>query len=477
MKYGVVSISMDNGSASPDETDIQREQVHEIESLVTEWLHNAGVPGASVVIVDEAGERYAKGFGTRDIETNSPATPDTLYGMASIAKSVTSLAVLQLVEDGELSLDTYVNEYVDHFVDAPGDPITIGDLLSHTSGMPATEPDVVNQAFSGLPAGVADEADFERWVRDATVHRVTDEDRFFYYNVGYIVLGDVVEAVDGREYTDYVHEEIFASLGMDRSSFDPESLVADDDAMTGYAQGEDAPEAASFPFDSLIRPAGGLISSPRELARFLRAMMTDGSLNGTSVCSPETIERLQQGRSTTITYLDGARPEYGFGWVREPFQDDTLVYHNGRMIVSSAFAGFLDSAGLGIVVACNTVPSPPPDEIAKTILAVLTGNDATAVRGVALRKKCEAVTGTYELFRSRKTATVERQAGGITVEVFEPDGQNQLLAYPSSLDPDDHEFYFVSENGARMRIEFDLDGDRADMYIGRHRYRRKQPGE
>ncbi len=349
---------MDSADSSPGEREIPTAQVREIESLVTEWLHDADVPGVSIVIVDGAGERYAAGFGARDIETNRPATPDTLYGMASLTKPVTSLAVLQLVENGRISLDDNINEYVDHFADAPGDAITVADLLSHSSGMPATEPDIVDQAFSGLPAGVADDTDFERWVRDTTVHRVTDEDRFLYYNVGYIVLGSVIEAVDGRSYTDYVAEEIFSPLGMDRSTFDPDALQADDDAMTGYVQGEDIPESAPFPYDSLIRPAGGLISSSRELARFLRAMMGDGSLDGARVCSSKTIDRLQQSRNRTVTYLDGGQPEYGFGWVREPFQDDTFVYHNGSMIVSSAYAGFLDESGLGIVAACNTVPVP-----------------------------------------------------------------------------------------------------------------------
>lgn len=72
------------------------ERVRAVESLVDDWVHDADVPGASVVVVDEAGELYAEGFGARDLASNAAATPDTLYGMGSVTKSVTALAVLQL---------------------------------------------------------------------------------------------------------------------------------------------------------------------------------------------------------------------------------------------------------------------------------------------------------------------------------------------------------------------------------------------
>lgn len=77
-------------------TEISPERRAGIESLVTDWRNENDVPGDSVVIVDGDGERYAEGFGARDIESNAPATPDTLYGMGSITKSLTGLAVLQL---------------------------------------------------------------------------------------------------------------------------------------------------------------------------------------------------------------------------------------------------------------------------------------------------------------------------------------------------------------------------------------------
>ncbi len=464
--------------STPEGAALPAERVREVESLVTDWLHDADVPGTSVVVVDADGVRYAEGFGARDVETNAPATPDTLYPVGSVTKAVTSLAVLQLVEDGHLAVEDPVDEYVPHFADAPGAPITVGELLSHTSGMPSTLPTFLAQHSEGDPAGVADRADFERWVRDTTDYRVTDGDRFFYYGTGYSVLGLVIEAVDGRPYADYVGEEVLAPLGMDRSTFERDPFESDDDAITGYSQGEDGLEPTSFPFETLMQPGGGLVSSPRELSRFLRATMTDGALDGVRLCSPETLDRLQRGRATRTTHLDGSEQEYGFGWIRQPFGDDELVWHGGAIPGSTAFAGVLDGGDLGVVVACNTTPSPAPAEIGKRILAILTGTDRTAVPAVAIREKCEMVTGTYEHYH-RGTVTVERDHGGIAIDLGYPGpgDDERVTAYPTSLDPDDHDFYFVAGKGERMPVEFDLGGDRADLYFDRHRFRRTRPGE
>lgn len=454
--------------------DISARQIRELESLVTEWMNKNEVPGASVVVVDEDGEQYAEGFGARDIETNAPATPDTLYGMGSISKSVTALAIIQLAEAGQLSIGDSVNEYVDHYRDAPGDPITIRELLTHTSGMPANPTGVFEQALSGFPTGIADETDRKRFVQDSTSFRETEEDRFFYYNTGYDMLGEVLEAAAGQPYTAYVQDEIFEPLNMDRSTFDADRLADVDDAMTGYQPGgdEDPPEPKQFPLGVLERPSGGLISSARELARFLRAMMTDGSLDETRVCSPDAVRQLQQERVTFKRFVDGTEQRYGFGWTRQPLAGDEVIGHGGSVLVSSSYAGYLRDAGLGIVVACNTSADPHPSAVGKALLALLNDQDVTAVPAYALKEKCERVTGTYEAYRGELTITVERDGGGLEISFEGRLVGDESVAFPASLDPSDYEFYTITRAGTRERLEFDFDGDQDDLYFQRHRARR-----
>lgn len=90
--------------------DLPDDRIRAVESLVDDWLHEAAIPGASVVVCGGAEIAYAEGFGARDLERNAPATPDTLYGMGSLAKPITSLSVLQLAEDGRLSVEDPVDD-------------------------------------------------------------------------------------------------------------------------------------------------------------------------------------------------------------------------------------------------------------------------------------------------------------------------------------------------------------------------------
>lgn len=451
---------------------LSAERVRRIESLVTDWLADCDVPGASVVVFDADGERYADGFGARDLGTNAPATPETVYGMGSISKSVTALAVCRLAADGSLAVDDHVGDYVDHFAAAPGGPITVAELLSHTSGLPAADPGLLTQAIHGLPAGVADRDDFERFVRGSTDARVTDEERFFYYNTGYDVLGEVVEAVDGRPYADYVADEILAPLGMARSGFGREALDAADDAMTGYMPGDETPERTDPPFDPLMFPAGGLVSSPRELARFYRAMLSGGALAGTRVCDQETVDRLHEPRAVRQTYLDGSEETYGFGWMRHPVGDDLAVGHGGSIGVSTAYGGYLLDAGVGVVVACNTTADPHPIDVGQAVLAIATGQDRTVVPTYALREKCRAVTGRYATFDDGLTATVEADAGGLSLSFSGPWNDAETTAFPETLAADDHGFYTVDGDGARIPVEFRVRDDGVDLFYRRNRLRR-----
>ena len=455
---------------------LSREKRREIESFVSEWLHDADVPGASVALVDGDEVVFADGFGARDLETNEAATADTLYGFGSITKSFTALAVMQLVEDGTLSVDDPVNAYVPHLEEVPGDPITVEELLTHTSGMPSDGSAVVligrHTDEATVAGGLGDGGDdFRRYVQDASDDRVTDDERFFYYNSGYTVLGEVVAAVDGRPYEQYVREEIFEPLGMDRSTFERDPFAADDDAMTPYCTEEDGHRASDFPFDPGLYAPGGLVSSVTEMTRYLRAMMTDGSFDGGSVCDPESVEELQAPRTTRRRDLDGSKQQYGYGWMRKELAGDELVGHGGSVSVSTAYLGFLKDAGLGVAVSCNTTANPHPSSLGAAVLAIAAGEDPTAVGTYALREKAEAVSGRYESYRDVLAAEVEQAGGGLTLTLTYRLGEEELPLLPESLDPDDHRYYTVLGSGARIPVEFDLSGEQADLFYQRWRLR------
>lgn len=454
-------------------SDSTRERV---EAFVDDCMIDDDLPGMSVALVSEEDVLYADGFGARDLSENAPMTPDTLYGVGSCTKSFTALAVMQLAEDGALDIADPVSDYVSTYDDAPGAPITLRDLLCHGSGMPsdAMAAALISRYVTDEPTAtpLSDSDDFARHVERSLDARVVERDEpFFYYNSGYTVLGEVIEAASGKPYRTYVREEILAPLGMSRSTFDEEAVEADEDAMTGYYEDDGELTEGAFPHDRLIDAPGGLLSSVRELANYLRMQLNGGTFDDARLATEESVAAMHAPATTRETRLDGTTQEYGYGWMSQDFLDDRLVGHGGSISVSTGYVGFLAEAGLGVAVGCNTSSSVHPMYVGPAILAIASGDDPTAVPFFALREKTEAVAGTYESHRGLVEATVERNGATLTLSMAD----QQYGLHPTSTDADDLTFETVTPSGGSASVEFEESGDGLDLFFERWRLRRTDP--
>lgn len=443
------------------------ERSRAVESFVTDWLVTDSIPGAALAVVEGDTLRYADGFGARDRSANAPATAETLFPIGSCTKTVTALAIAQLVERGDLAFDDPVTAYVGHYSNAPGEPITIAELLSHTSGMPTDG----NSTALVTPVPFSGERDLRRYVADSADRRLTDEERHMYYNTGYTVLGRVVEAVTGERFADYVAEHVHEPLNMARSAFDRDRIHADDDAARTYAMRDDGPEDYPFTHDELIHPPGGMASSARELSRYLRAMMQGGAFEGDRVLSERLTSALQTPRATRARLLDGAERGYGYGWQTLPLLGDELVWHSGSVGVSTAFVGYLREADRGVVLLCNTAPPTHPKYAGPAVLAVLSDREPTAVPHFALKAKAAPLVGEYDSFHGVETASVEREGATLTLSIASVLSAKELRLLPESLDPDDHAYYTVNEAGERVPVEFTVEGEEVELLVQRWRFR------
>lgn len=451
----------------------------ELEAFLTDWLSEDRIPGVSLALVDEETVAYAGGFGARDLSTNAAATPRTLYGIGSCTKSFTALSIMQLSQAGRLDVDDPVADYVPHLDAVDGEPVTIHQLLTHTSGMPSDGQAVALIArLTGenpVEVPLSDREDFRAHVRGAAPDRVTDEgDHFFYYNSGYTILGEVIREVSGRPYAEYVEEQILDPLGMSRSTFSEAAFTETDDRMTPYTREDDASVAAAFPFDDHLAAAGGLLSCVSELTAYLQLYMRDGDHDGTSVVEADALERMLQPHSTRRHRVDGSAYRYGYGWGVDDFCGDVLVGHSGSVGVSTGYLGFLRGTGRGVAVGCNTTHGYGLAEIGKAALAIWDGRDPAAVAPLfGLRRKLEAVTGEYAAYRGLQTATVERDGGTLEVTMSTDLRERTLPVFPETTDPDEYRFYTVTAAGDRTQVTFDVDDGRAtDLYVDRWRLRR-----
>lgn len=449
----------------------------EIESFITEWMSDDRIPGAAVAVTNADDIRYAEGFGARNLERNEPATEESLIGVGSCTKSFTAAAIMHLVEASALSVDDPVDEYIPHLENVPGDPVTIRELLTHTSGMPddgSIGPLITRPLGLGhIEVPLSSKDDFRRHVEGSVDRRVTERETFFYYGSGYVVLGEIIEAVSGQSFATYVTENILDPLGMERSTFSREAFETADDRMTHYTKQDGNATPTDFPFDPLIQPPGGLVSSATEMAEYVRMYMNDGSLDGESILTAESVAEMRTPASTFGSYLDGTEIEYGYGLMMEEFLDDRLIGHAGSVSVSTAWFGYLEDAELGVAIHCTSTPESQPMVVGPAVLSILRDEDPIeTVPYFRLVDALDTVVGSYETYRGIGSATVERDSGMLTLTQGSKAGGQELHLIPETLEEDLLVCSTVLSFGTKVPVRFELDDD-VRCYLDRSLYTKK----
>lgn len=445
------------------ENPLSAETIEEIESFIADWLAEDRIPGASVAITDGSDAVYSEGFGARDVSTNASATPQTLYGIGSCSKSFTALGIMQLVAEGDLNLQDHVDDYLPHLDDVPGEPVTIDELLTHSSGMPSDGSlEVLIRRLTGVrndEVPLSSASDFRRHVQGSAGERRWEDDPFFYYNTGFTLLGLIIEAISGEPYAEYVRDHVLDPLNMDRSGVSQEGFEAEADRMTPYYHDEGETVPGGLAFDEHLYAPGGLYSSVDELADYVAAMMNGGEYEGVELLAADDVATMLTPRVTRERLLDGTPIQYGYGWSVRPYLEDRLVNHGGSMGTTTASMGFLEDAGIGVTVACNIAPEHHPTTALLGVLAIL--RDAEPSRTVPqliLDAQAEPLTGSYESYRGTTTAEVERDGADLilTLDGFDWDRTMTIALHPTSLDPEDRVFEAITATGERVRTEFEV---------------------
>lgn len=421
------------------------------------------VPGLSVALVTSDGEAYADGFGARDLTGNRPTSADTLYGVGSVTKSVTATAVLQLADAGMCQLSDRASDHLDvDLGDDPDDPITLHHLLSHTSGVPSlgvSEALIarrVRRGEAGIPLSSHD--DFYAHVEGAAASEraAAPGERFAYCNTGYCLLGDVVEELTGKPFPAYVEDHVFAPLGMERSTFDDTEFSMDDDHMTQYlVEGGDL-VAASLPTREVSQPAGGVLTSVRELGRYLQSHLNGGKLPGSAAGADDEnggasevdgdVDGETNDHSTRLLpeprmealygeYADTPAGPYGYGWRTRSVAGHELIGHAGSIAVSSAYVGFSPDQDVGIALAANSSPDYSLAALGEGVFATLLDEDpASAVPFFRRRDRFGHLTGEYASYRGIMSAAVVEDGGTLRLELASPMSDSSFPLHPANLE-------------------------------------------
>lgn len=308
----------------------------DLDAFVASELKASGLPGVSYAIID--GEIVKSGAdGVADLRTGAPIRPDTPFQLASISKSFTAVAILQLADAGEVALDGDVAGYLDVFEDRPGAAITIRQLLAHTSGYSTLQGNSTH--IDGLESEDALSKQIERIAAWTPAHGPGTQ--WDYSNANYLILGGVVEAVSGLKYDQYVETRILEPIGMTNS------FVGDGGVYEGIAIGHKpwfgGKRPAKDRSTSTSRQgasAGGVIASAEDLALYLGML-----LNGRDdIISADSKALMMQPASAQAPY-------YGLGWMLNP--QEGAVYHTGTNPGVETIAILHPAEGKAVLVLVN----------------------------------------------------------------------------------------------------------------------------
>lgn len=309
LAVGLTIIMLTGGCATAPEPPAVDAGIDPVVSYARSYLETAarkaGKGGIGLVVVADGETVLIDGARHADRETRAPITPDTVFRFGSISKLFTAISVMQLAEAGHVDLDAPYRDYVPEFsirrrADYP--PITVRDLLTHHAGLPG-------DVFKGWAGGSGTEGEGETTYRDVADLLAQEYatgppgTAFSYSNVGFSLLGILVERVSGAAYTDYVREHIFEPLDMPSAGFLP-GEGAYERMATGYPSGKLPADAYSHIRDI---PAGSVFASLRDMSRFMEMLAAEGAVPSRGAASGGQPER--ERILEAATFAEMGRPQ------------------------------------------------------------------------------------------------------------------------------------------------------------------------
>lgn len=309
-----------------------------------------GVPGLQVLIVDHGKVAYSAAYGVRNLKSKAPVDEHTRFEIGSITKQFTAAAILQLKEQGKLSLSDPLGKYVPQLKAAKN--VTIEQLLWQVSGIPDyTETDAFKQLIVANAAGVTIP---KSGTFDAIVALIADKplnftpgSKWAYSNTNYVLLGHVVEAASGMPWQQYIRTHIFAPAGMHESAFMEDEPHLKDMA-TGYTmqKGKLLPTGT---FTGWARGAGAIVSTASDMAKW------DAALFGGKIVSASDLKLM----TTAGPVPAGGLGNYGFGWVVDAFDGQPRLWHNGGTLGFLSENQVYPSLSQTVIVLQSSTASDP----------------------------------------------------------------------------------------------------------------------
>lgn len=329
----------------------------QIDSLVEKTMQTFDVPGMAVAVLKDGKIYHKKAYGVRSIKTKAPVNENTLFGVASNTKAFTTAALGQLIDQGKLTWDTKVTDVIPEF--QLSDPFvtrefTVRDLVTHRSGLGLGAGDLMIFPANNSTTK-AEMIHNLRYLKPVSSFR----SQFDYDNLLYIVAGEVVARISGKSFDDYIAENFFKPLQMDRSFLSIPKIKSDPNRIDGHAPVNGKLELTGDTFTQIATPAGGIFASINDMATWVQAQLNKGRYGENlkdrlfseevhaEMWTPQTI--LRSGKGPYNTHFSA----YGLGWFLSDVNGYFQVTHTGGLNGIVSQVTLLPEMDLGIIVLTN----------------------------------------------------------------------------------------------------------------------------
>ncbi len=424
----------------------------ELEEYVKELMQMTHIVGAAVAVSQRGAVLYEDGFGVRNVATREPVTPDTIFGIGSVSKSFTGLAIMELQDKGLLNVDEPVVKYLpDVRINNMSDmsAVKVKHILSHTTGLSPIKRREDVTTF-------AEHIEYLRSFNCRILGRPGDY--FSYCNDTFLLNGAIIEKLSGQRYRSYMMENFVKRTGLPRTTYDISELPGFGNVTVPYIYNKQTKQHEERPYPGLgtYEVGGGVRSCVRSLLRYGQLYAGNGTLDGERILSESALRRMRRP-----FHQISRKAHYCFALETVlDYEGNTLVFHGGSQPGVSAHFGFIPEKGLVAAVLTNVTSVP-----AKAIWqgAVNAALDLPVRQQVEIEPQYSPTQG--EL--ARLAGTYENDEGGkfrVTIEagapVIEAEGERHRARASDS-----HTLVFC-QNGFDSPVRFFFN-DKGEVWVAR----------
>jgi len=383
-----------------------------LHTILENWIKKYQVPGVSVAIKKDGKFLFKGGFGYRDLENEHPINENTILGTASITKMLTASAIIQLQEEGYLSVEDLVTKHIPELKEIIRypDQMRIFHLLSHSTGL---APIKRNEKINSLE-------DHIHYLKEVPLYWIGTPGQYFSYsNDMFLVLGIIIERITNQDYKKYITVKFLKELRMERSTFDFEPLMNDHNVTIPYEKTNQSVKSCDWPSLGNYAVGGGLRSTAIDLTTFGEYLLENKTLLN-KLATP----RINQGIG-----------HYGHGVQIHHYHNRyTLIEHSGGQPGVSSHLGIIPEENLCVAVLANISGANAADlwlQLVNDVLNLPTETKRFKLEQIQIQHDRSVYTGLYYSNEIDECIYVKNKEGSLVVQLASDELKLDVLELPN----------------------------------------------